>query len=277
MKLSSRALSVVAATLALVVTSPGLPGTSWANSPAGDNVYQLPIGTARGNLVVFLPGTGYAPQEESVFLKRSASWGFHTLGLAYVNHDSVQSLCGSKDATCHGKVRREIVYGTNLTDRVNVSAANSVVGRLKTALQRQGFTDYLSSGEPVWSKIIVVGHSQGAGHAGILCIDKKLLRCGLIAGPNEQLRGRRLPEWIAAPGPNGTSPSSWYALRHGDDYNVKTQRKALDVFAVPVANRQTVAYGANDAHLSLALDDQLEPSASNPSTVLEAWKKLLGG
>ena len=40
----------------------------------------------------------------------------------------------------------------------------------------------------IWEKIWVVGHSQGAGHAGFLAYSEKLAGAGLVSGPQDNCR-----------------------------------------------------------------------------------------
>jgi hypothetical protein len=273
-----RALSLIVAALALLVAGPGLasPAAAAGQSPNGSDVVKTPTGTAtvKDKLVVFLPGSGLQPGEQTRFLDAAAASGFHVLGLAYVNYSSVQKLCG-KDSACYGTTRREIVYGDDeySSDKVAVSNADSIVGRLTTRLTGSLAAFETTDGSPDWSKIIVVGHSQGAGHVGILCLDiSTVSRCGLIAGPNEQLKKKRLPAWIQAPSADSTASSRWFALGHSDDNSVKTQRRAWDKLQLPDENRQIATYSAGDAHLSLVVDSDIE----SESGIEQRWKTLLG-
>ena len=279
MRLAGRALSFVVATLALLLGAPGVaaPAVAAASSPNGSDVVKVPTIGVRHLLVVFLPGTAYTPSRESVFLERSRSFGFHTLGLAYVNYNSVQSLCGG-DSACYGSTRREIVYGQDLSKKVSVSPASSVVGRLKANLKANpALAEFRlnAEGEPNWAKIVVSGHSQGAGHAAILGLDKKVARVALMGGPNDRLK-KGVPAWIQRPPATGTPVGAWFGLAHADDNSYGTQRKAWDAFGLPGANRRIVDYAADDGHLSLCVDAWLEPSTSKPALV-EPWRVLLGG
>lgn len=280
MRFGGRVLSIVVASLAVLLGTPGAvaPAHAASATPNGSDVLKVPTtGVVKHLLVVFLAGTAYTPARDSVFLERSRSLGFHTLGLAYVNHRSIQSVCG-RDSACFGSTRREIVYGQNLSKKVSVSAANSVVGRLKANLKANpALAEFRLNpeGEPDWAKIVVSGHSQGAGHAAVLGIDKKVARVALLGGPNDRLK-KSVPAWVQPASATGTPAASWFGLAHADDNSYATQRKAWDGFRLPTANRQIARYAADDGHLSLSVDDWLEPSASKPAVAAQ-WRALLGG
>jgi len=68
-----------------------------------------------------------------------------------------------------------VISGTNTSPLLDVSTTNSIVNRaekLLAYLDRQFPTEawgqYLTSGSLDWSKVVISGHSQGGGHAGVL-------------------------------------------------------------------------------------------------------------
>lgn len=261
-----RFLVSFSAALTILITGPGLvPAASAAKSKTALTI------TARGvkenRLLLFIPGTGLTASQSSNFLNTAADAGFDVVGVNYANSKSVASICG-KDSACFGAVRREIVFGTDSSPKVDVPPANSIVGRLKAAISAN-FSGYLVSGEPDWSKIVVSGHSQGAGHAAILGIDRPTVnRVALIAGPND-LAKKKLPSWVVS---SSNASSRWFALGHDDDKSLGTQEASWDRFGVPGGSRKIESYSAGDAHLSLVVDSELGPT----STLVPDWKTLIG-
>ena len=66
---------------------------------------------ARGELFVFLAGTGAQPTAYGKILASGAAKGFHTLGLNYPNPTEVGVLCAgtAPGEACFWNVRREII------------------------------------------------------------------------------------------------------------------------------------------------------------------------
>lgn len=176
-------------------------------------------------LVVFLPGTGGAPSAYQGFLQTAAALGFHSIGLSYVNGESMGSYCGDAETGgCFEQARLEVIDGTDRNSDVTVDRANSIENRLLRLLQHlaasrpeddwgQFFSD---EGESVaWSKIVVAGHSQGGGHAGVIALHHKVARVLIFASTDWLNGGRRPADWMSAP--SATPKSRYFALGHERD------------------------------------------------------------
>ena len=137
-----------------------------------------PAVVARGRLFVFLAGTGAPPTAYEKILLAGAARGWHALGLNYPNPTEVGVLCAgtAPSEECFWNVRREIVTGVDLSTKVSVGPDDAIVTRLAKALAYlqanfpdQGWGQYLlGDGSIDWSKLVVGGHSQGGGHAGVM-------------------------------------------------------------------------------------------------------------
>ena len=115
-------------------------------------------------LVVHFPGSFDVPTNSKLVLQHAARRGYPAIGLRYPNSWTVNSLCSSStDPDCFEKVRMEILDGTDRTDILSVTEANSITNRLVKLLQylESEFPDddwgrFLSAGGDVmWSKIVV--------------------------------------------------------------------------------------------------------------------------
>jgi hypothetical protein len=155
-------------------------------------------------LFVFLPGTQGYPELYKLIVEAAARRGFHSIGLNYDNNDAVGIAClTSTDADCFWDVRREVVTGTDYSSDVHVGAADAIVPRLTKALTylnqtypTEGWGQYLSSGAVNWSKVVVGGHSQGGGHAGVMTKLYSMSRACYFASP---------PDWDL----NTSGPAAW--------------------------------------------------------------------
>jgi hypothetical protein len=134
--------------------------------------------TAANELFVFLAGTGALPVAYELILQAGAAKGFHAVGLNYPNPTPVGVICQttSTDPNCFWNVRREIITGTDYSADVSIGPADAIVtrldnllGYLKQNFPDQGWGQYLlSNGTVDWSKVVIGGHSQGGGHAGVM-------------------------------------------------------------------------------------------------------------
>lgn len=185
---------------------------------------------SRHRLFLFLPGTnGKASASlkmDSVF----ARWGFHAISLDY--EDSVIAVANahSLDPTSFGRYRDAIVTGAPVSSKIRVSPANSILNRftkLLAYLVKQdpdgGWGEYFSNGKPEWRRIIVAGHSQGAGHAAYIGKMFRVDRVLMFSGPQDYMDNLHRPApWQAEK--SATPPSRFFAfLNLKDPFNVHHQ------------------------------------------------------
>lgn len=182
--------------------------------------YVHPQQTPRNRLLVFLPGTGAEPKNYRLFVQRAAAMGYHAIGLMYPNEPAINQLCaGSGDVTSHSRARLEIVDGTDRHPAVQVNAANSIlqrlvklIGYLHRQYPNEQWGQYLSGATPVWERITVAGHSQGAGHAGIMGKHYPVQRVIMFSGMDFLTNGQ-IPDWVN----NTSGKEKYFALHHEQD------------------------------------------------------------
>lgn len=185
---------------------------------------------AAHRLLVFFVGTGNKAESSLAIDTAFAKWGYHAIGLDYENSVLAVSCAHSQDSACFDHYREAIVTGAALSDKINVDRANSILNRLHKLLvylAKQdpdgGWGEFLSDGQPEWSRIVVAGHSQGSGHAAYLGkmfeVDKVLM----FSGPQDYLDDLDRPApWQARP--SATPPSRFFAfLNVNDPFNVHHQ------------------------------------------------------
>lgn len=182
--------------------------------------YIIPDDKRRNQLLVFLPGTGAEPKNYRKFIRLAASKGYHAIGLMYPNEPAINQICaGSGDVTSHSRARLEIIDGTDRHAGVNVNTGNSINQRLLSLLQylhkahpEENWAQYISSAQPAWEKIVMAGHSQGAGHAAVMGKTYPLHRAILFSGMDFLTNGL-IPDWVQ----NTTRSDRFYALHHEQD------------------------------------------------------------
>lgn len=188
--------------------------------------------TPKGLLFVFLPGTGGIAALQLDINNTAADLGFHAINLTYPNDEAVNSLCGglSVNLDCYANVRLETKDGTDRTPLVSVNRANSIENRLIKLLQflqnrspQDDWAQFLIGGNSLnWAKIVISGHSQGGGHAGIIGRYHPVARVVMFAAMDFNGLANSPANWIAHPEttPNATPPERFWGFSHTRDDQV---------------------------------------------------------
>ena len=120
--------------------------------------------------------------------------------------------------------------GAPVSEKINVDPANSILNRLQKLLvylvnhdPDGGWGEFVDGGQPVWSHIVVAGHSQGSGHAAYIGKMFKVDEVLMFSGPQDYLDDLDKPApWLARP--SATPPSRFFAfLNENDPFNVHHQ------------------------------------------------------
>ncbi|MGB6063677.1 MAG: hypothetical protein WBG50_02650 [Desulfomonilaceae bacterium] len=153
----------------------------------------LPKGVPRNQLLVFLPGTGGAPNAHMSFAVTAQRLGYHVISLMYPDAVAAQTACGwSRDPDAHIKFRLAIIRGGNF-ERLHVSRIDSIEGRLAALLRyviahqpNRGWTQFYNQARGIeWNKVCVSGASQGGGHAYIIAKYHPVSRVIMLASPKD--------------------------------------------------------------------------------------------
>jgi hypothetical protein len=182
---------------------------------------------ARGQLFVFLPGTDGVPAGYTNVARTAANLGFHSVGLMYPNGVTMNSLCAdSTNPDCYAEARLAVINGGTNAE-ISISATDCITNRLVKLIQylsshnpSQNWSQFLDAGaRPIWPNIIIAGHSQGAGHAGIIGKTYPVARSLMFADtdwwtPNGQLPGQPAP-WITNSGV--LPPQCFFGFVHTND------------------------------------------------------------
>jgi hypothetical protein len=182
---------------------------------------------ARQQLFVFLPGTGGAPAGYQDVLKTAANLGFHAIGLMYEDPNTMNSLCGDlPDPNGYRDTRLAVINGgTNA--QIAIASADSITNRLIKALlylaaknPGQNWGRYLGAQSNLnWPLIVIAGHSQGAGHSGLIAKVYPVARSLMFSDtdwwtPNGQFPGQPA-NWISTPGV--TAAEYYFGFVHVQD------------------------------------------------------------
>jgi polyhydroxybutyrate depolymerase len=177
-----------------------------------------------GVLYVHLPGSGGLPEDYQILNKHAATLGYHVINLAYPNWPAVRTLImDESDVDLPEKIRRERLYGENQTILIQVNKNNSIENRIIKLLEYNHFRhpeehwdQFLTANNGLyWYKIVVGGHSQGAGHAAYLAKQHPLQGIIMFAGPGDYVKDVGSAPWIFQE--NMISAEQMYAFTHRFD------------------------------------------------------------
>lgn len=228
-----------------------------------------PSGSPRNRLAVLLNGTGAGPLSLSKMGATLAAEGFHVIGLRYSSDVGTQAACPNSQATsnpdCHRRLRGEVTFGAGVPDpdgrsfnhpSVSVSAADSVVHRLIRHVEyldgrrpSAGWDQFQrhSGGAcvqhptyggctPEWSRIVAMGHSQGAGIGLYLAKHFGLDRVGMLSGSYDAFSngsgGYVAAPWVAE-GDFRTSTSRIATFSHLSDPALRIHRSVSTALGLP--------------------------------------------
>jgi pimeloyl-ACP methyl ester carboxylesterase len=158
---------------------------------------------------LFLPGS-FRRSSDYVWLSNCLAHNSDFYTVDYPVSTTVAKLNSEfYSSDCMLQVRRELIYGSqSISDsRLSIAYEDSVMGSfLEQVRERHGNS---ISDHEILSHTLVVGHSQGAGHAAVLAIDHSLNGVLLISGPADSYQH---------------VPSSWTGIR------ARTSRSHVKMF-----------------------------------------------
>lgn len=242
--------------------------------------------TPKNQLFLFFPGTGGVAFNYLEINNTAADLGFHAINLTYPNDEAVNDLCGglNTDLDCYANMRLEIKDGTDRTALVNVNRANSIENRvikllihLRNQFPNDNWNQFLIDDSTInWSKIIVSGHSQGGGHAGIIARYHLVVRSVMFAAMDFNGRTNSPANWIGLPNttPNASPPDKFWAFSHQQDESVNftlLSTRIWTAYQMPqfgsIVNVDMVASPYNNTH---SLTSNLECTNSHGCIAADA-------
>jgi hypothetical protein len=210
---------------------------------------------SRHQLVLMIEGTGDLATRMRPIDSCFATMGFHVISIDYPNNVISTTCSNSTDSNCFDEFRQEINFGTPVSAVVQVDSANSIVNRFARLLvylashdPGGSWSEYLQGNQPRWDKIIVAGHSQGAGHAAYLGKCFKLAGVLMFSGPQDYLKVFNHPApWQYK---KGLTPSArQFAFLHvNDPYNIQFQTSDIAAVTGYPATDTTMVYPGQPVH-----------------------------
>jgi len=266
-----------------------------------DHFVAIDSSRQNGFLYLHLVGSGGLPENNLIFARHAAARGFHVVSLAYPNWPAVRDLTGqSGDGAAPGAVREERLFGNDASPLVDVDAANSVINRLVRLIEYldneqpdEGWGQFLSNGAPRWRRILIGGHSQGAGHAAYLSQEFSLAGVILLGGPGDFVAGIGLADWLFRS--SATPPERRFSFVHELDpsflaFQIAQAALGLADFGPPQDVDTTnpddwtshrlistrVEVPNDNYHGAVVVDEQLPLDGNGKPVYAPAWDYLLG-
>lgn len=217
---------------------------------------------ARGQLLVFLNGSGGTPLSGAAGLERSwygiaRAEGLHVLGVSYRSGAAVGTLCQGDDA-CFEPTRVSQVTGVLQPGAANALSDllvdEGIEVRLASALRELarrdpagGWADFLEppdggATEVRWERLFVSGHSQGGGHAALLGKRHLVARVLMLASPCDALRDGQPAAWLSDATGWATDPSTrFFGLWAQGDGTCAAAPAAWERLGMPATARDLTA------------------------------------
>ncbi|MEO6520200.1 MAG: hypothetical protein ABIN91_00855 [Mucilaginibacter sp.] len=259
-------------------------------------------------LLIAIPGTGGTAYAFKHLSDVAAGMGYHAISIDYPNKRNTATLGGSADKLVFNKFRQELAFGTPVSDSINIDTANSIINRITMLMiylaktrPSEGWEQFLKDGSLIWDKVVVAGHSQGAGHAAYIGTQFKVHRVIMFSGPQDFLAVYDTPApWLS--GQSATAAKNYYSLLHTNDpYNTDRQTRndltlmhtdstVITRFTLKPTFKSKTRIFISDAPISAAdlFDDPAKaaatvklsaPSAHHSSTIrplyADVWRYLL--
>jgi len=279
-------------TVAPIAANPAVSG--WLSSHL---VAFAPDVTQRNQLFLFLHGLGGSGGGASALVKSAAELGFHAVGLTYPNDWSPFILC-SGDPNCPEAIRREIVDGVDRSPLITVPPADCITARVRSLLTYmnglhpdENWLQYVSGDSIAWDRVVVWGHSQGGGNAGVLARHNAVARLCTSAPAADGGPGNPAAWWSGGVTPAercfgfchtldalNVKVAFWNALGMGAYGEVVDVAGAAPPFDGTHMLSTSVAPAiAGQYHNSVAMDATTPKDANNQPVYKPVWQYMIAG
>jgi hypothetical protein len=238
-------------------------------------------------LFLMIVGTGGSATDMRTIDSTVAGFGYHTISLDYKNNVITTVCVNSPDQACFDHFRQEIMFGTPVSDSVNVDSTNSIINRFTKLLlwcvtndPAGGWGEFIKDGKVQWQKIVVAGHSQGAGHSAYIGKHFKVAGVLMLSGPQDYRAVFHSPAtWQAEK--SATPSSKYFAFLHiRDQFDVTRQlADCAAVMGTATPDSTTIQPNMPVTTNKHILVNRIETNNPHMSTLLpqfkEVWRYML--
>lgn len=223
-----------------ILVEPRLTDTEYSSEDKSHYVVRNSK-THLNKLMLFVGGSFSSPNDYTFICEHAASIGLDVISISYANNITAASLASSTDSLIFDKYRDEINFGNQVSDEVSVDELNSINTRaikliqyLTSTYPEQDWGQYITTSNNLnWEKIVIAGHSQGAGHACYLGKKRSAERVVMFSGPNDFSTHFNSPaNWLTEDGL--TDISKQYALLHVNDEIISYDYQVLNLKGIGI-------------------------------------------
>ncbi len=210
-------------------------------------------------LLLFIGGTGSKAINYDAILSFAAEKGYHVIGLSYLNFVSAMDVASLPDSLAFDKYRQEICFGTPLSDTVHVDSLNSIVTRatklikyLAEKFPTENWEEFLIDSTKInWEKLVIAGHSQGAGHSCYISKFKRVHKAIMFSGPNDFSTFYNKPaNWLSKKGVTKTENLFAYLSANDEVVSFEWQKKNLNMAGIIDASEiEKYEYDNNESNI----------------------------
>lgn len=196
-------------------------------------------------LWVWLPGThGRADANHKALFQAVREAGFRLLSLSYLDAEAVSQVCkGPRLAAyraCAVDFRQQRVWGDAKSSPIADRPEDAIVPRLTHLLKYLATQDpegqwgsYLHGDEPLWSRIVLAGQSQGGGMAAYLAKTRAVAGVMMFSGGWDRESPSALSRWYRQP--SATPASRWHATYNVAEPQADLLAAVYSALAIPPA------------------------------------------
>lgn len=196
-------------------------------------------------LLVWLAGTGgRSTGGPQALFDEVLAQGYRLVVLSYLTTPAVGQVCIGRalkqDPHCAQRVRQQRIWGDAPTTWIDDQEADAIVPRLSRLLrhlgaQEPGWQTYLDGDAPRWSRIVLMGQSQGGGHAAFLAQTRAVAGVLMFSGGWD----RRAPDEPAAwyRRASVTPPQRWLSVHHTEEEQAALLARIDELLRIPEAQR----------------------------------------
>ena len=241
-------------------------------------------------LLLFLSGTSGQPDTASDLLTVAAEAGYRVISLAYNDDPAVVQVCKTNpDPDCSGLVRHRRIYGDAATSLIDDQPQEAIVNRLVHLLQKldsdhptEGWGGYLQDGALRWDRLVLMGHSQGAGMAAYMAQRAEVARVVLFSSPWDNYGHQdTIAPWILE-GPGKTPTERWYGAYHARENAAALIARCYRALGIPdehvlVFPEEPAQFkGENPYHLSVSGNKTTPRAPDGRPRYAPLWQLLIG-
>lgn len=175
--------------------------------------------------------------------------GYRIIALSFISSPGVSQVCKgsylSKNVDCAAEFRRKRIYGDNTFLPIPDQYQDAIIPRLTKLLQYLSKNDkdgawsqYLNenTGNPVWSKIAIVGQSQGGGMSEFIAQHESVARIISFSGgwDYSDSKKKKIAGWYSQK--LVTSPQNVFATYHVKEVAAKELAEICTELHIPAEN-----------------------------------------